>query len=311
MADITTNYSFPFPEPSDVVDVTGDIQALAESIDGSMNEIVQDVVGTMVTGNTETGIAVTYNDSTGKLNFNVTADPFPSQTGNTGKYLTTNGTATSWAVLSAIGVSYLDLTNVPATFAPTAHKTSHEFGGTDAITIAQSQVTNLTTDLSGKASSTHTHPQSDITDLTTALAAKAPLASPTFTGTVTGTPADGTTTSAATGFGYMGVPQSSAAGTTGSYTITAADAGEHIYASATRTVTIPANGTVALPIGTTIVFIAGSGATMTIAITTDTLLTAGSGNGGAGTSRTLAPHGIATAVKTTSTLWYISGIGLT
>ena len=308
MADITTNYSFPFPEPSDVVDVTGDIQALAESIDGSMNEIVQDVVGTMVTGNTETGIAVTYNDSTGKLNFNVTADPFPSQTGNTGKYLTTNGTATSWAVLSAIGVSYLDLTNVPATFAPTAHKTSHEFGGTDAITIAQSQVTDLTGDLAGKASSTHSHVHADITDLATDFAAKA---SPTFTGTVTGTPADGTTTSAATGFGYMGVPQSSAAGTTGSYTITAADAGEHIYASATRTVTIPANGTVALPIGTTIVFIAGSGATMTIAITTDTLLTAGSGNGGAGTSRTLAPHGIATAVKTTSTLWYISGIGLT
>jgi hypothetical protein len=67
----------------------------------------------------------------------------------------------------------------------------------------------------------------------------------------------------------------------------------------------------ALPIGTTIVFIAGAGATMTIAITTDSLLTAGSGNGGAGVSRTLAPHGIATAVKTTSTLWYISGIGLT
>jgi hypothetical protein len=150
MADITTNHSFPFPEPADVVDVTGDIQALAESIDSSLSEIVQDVVGTMVTSNTETGIAVTYNDSTGKLNFNVTADPFPSQTGNTGKYLTTNGTATSWAALAAIGVSYLDLTNVPATFAPTAHKTSHEFGGTDAITIAQSQVTNLTTDLSGK-----------------------------------------------------------------------------------------------------------------------------------------------------------------
>ena len=88
MADITTNHSFPFPEPADVVDVTGDIQALAESIDSSLSEIVQDVVGAMVTSNTETGIAVTYNDSTGKLNFNVTYDPLPSQTGNTGKYLT-------------------------------------------------------------------------------------------------------------------------------------------------------------------------------------------------------------------------------
>jgi hypothetical protein len=68
---------------------------------------------------------------------------------------------------------------------------------------------------------------------------------------------------------------------------------------------------VALPIGTTVAFIAGSGATMTIAITSDTLLIAGSGTGGAGQSRTLAPHGLATAVKVTSTLWYISGIGLT
>jgi phage baseplate assembly protein gpV len=173
MADITTNHSFPFPEPADVVDVTGDIQALAESIDSSLSEIVQDVVGTMVTSNTETGIAVTYNDSTGKLNFDVTYDPLPSQTGNTGKYLTTNGTATSWAALAAIGVSYLDLTNVPATFAPTTHAASHGSAGSDAITIAQSQVTNLTDDLAAKA------PQ-------TALDLKASLAGgATFTGLVT------------------------------------------------------------------------------------------------------------------------------
>jgi hypothetical protein len=65
-----------------------------------------------------------------------------------------------------------------------------------------------------------------------------------------------------------------------------------------------------LPVGTTIVLIAGVGATITVAITTDTLLIAGSGTGGAGTSRTLSPHGIATLIKATSTLWYISGSGL-
>lgn len=37
----------------------------------------------------------------------------------------------------------------------------------------------------GAAAASHTHAQSDVTDLTTDLAAKAPLASPTFTGTVT------------------------------------------------------------------------------------------------------------------------------
>jgi len=118
---------------------------------------------------------------------------------------------------------------------------------------------------------------------------------------------DATTTTAARGFGYMGIPQSSAA-TTGSYTIVAADAGEHIYSTATRTVTIPANSSVAFPVGTAITFIAATGATVTIAITTDTLLLAGPGTTG---SRTLAPFGIATAIKITSTSWIISGNGLT
>jgi hypothetical protein len=40
---------------------------------------------------------------------------------------------------------------------PTAHASTHASAGSDPITLAQSQVTNLTTDLAGKASSTHTH----------------------------------------------------------------------------------------------------------------------------------------------------------
>jgi hypothetical protein len=118
---------------------------------------------------------------------------------------------------------------------------------------------------------------------------------------------DATTTTAARGAGYMGIPQSSAA-TTGAYTIVAADAGEHIYSTATRTVTIPANASVAFPVGTAITFIAATGTTVTIAITTDTLLLAGAGTTG---SRTLAPFGMATAIKITSTSWIISGNGLT
>ncbi len=140
----------------------------------------------------------------------------------------------------------------------------------------------------------------------TQLNTKAPLASPTFTGTVTGTPTAGTTSTGTSGFGYMGLPQNGA--TTGAYGIVAADAGTHIYSSATRTITIPANATIAMPIGSTIVFIAGSGATVTIAITSDTMYLAGLGTTG---SRTLAAFGMATAVKITSTSWIISGNGLT
>lgn len=136
---------------------------------------------------------------------------------------------------------------------------------------------------------------------------KAKLAADVYSN-VSGNPAEGTSLTAANGFGYMGIPQSSVAGTTGSYIIAATEAGKHIYASATRTVTIPANSSVALPVGTTIVFIAGTGATMTISITTDTLYLAGLGTTG---SRTLAPFGVATAIKITSNSWIISGNGLT
>jgi hypothetical protein len=142
--------------------------------------------------------------------------------------------------------------------------------------------------------------------VTTADALKANIASPTFTGTVAGNPAAGTTTTATDGFGYMGLPQN--ASLASNIAIVASDAGKHIYSTSTRTATIPANANVAMPIGTTITFIAGTGATVTIALTNDTMYLAGPGTTG---SRTLAPFGIATAVKIASTTWIISGNGLT
>jgi hypothetical protein len=64
----TTKYDFPFPLSGDVVDVSGDIQLLSVKLDTTLDEIVQDIVGLMISDNTETGITVTYNDSTGKMN---------------------------------------------------------------------------------------------------------------------------------------------------------------------------------------------------------------------------------------------------
>jgi hypothetical protein len=128
----------------------------------------------------------------------------------------------------------------------------------------------------------------------------------TTAGTVSGIAATATTASASLGLGYMGIPTNG--NNSGAYELVIGDAGEHIYTTSTRTVTIPANSSVAFPVGTTIVFISGAGATTTIAITSDTLILAGAGTTG---SRTLAAHGIATAVKVASTTWYISGNGLT
>ena len=115
-----------------------------------------------------------------------------------------------------------------------------------------------------------------------------------------------TTATPANGVGYIGLPQNA----TGNATLTIVDAGKHIYVtSASQTITIPANSSVAYPIGTAIAFIAGpSATTVSIAITSDTMYLAGTGTTG---TRTLAAYGMATAVKVAATTWYINGSGLT
>jgi hypothetical protein len=110
--------------------------------------------------------------------------------------------------------------------------------------------------------------------------------------------------------GFRVLPQNSQSA---AYTLVLADSGKHIlHPSAdttARTFTIPANGSVAFPVGTAVTFINQNAAgVVTIAITTDTMRLAGAGTTG---SRTLAANGVATAIKLTSTEWIISGTGLT
>lgn len=129
-------------------------------------------------------------------------------------------------------------------------------------------------------------------------------------GALLATSVDLATTQAADSVGTRGVPQNSQSA---DYTLVASDAGKHIlHPSAdttARTFTIPANGSVAFPVGTVVTFInQDSAGAITIAITTDTMRLAGAGTTG---SRTLAANGIATAIKLTSTEWIISGTGLT
>lgn len=108
--------------------------------------------------------------------------------------------------------------------------------------------------------------------------------------------------------GFRGIPQNSQSA---NYTCVAADAGKEIFhangAGAGDTFTIPANASVAYEIGTAITFTNMDPSPLSIAITTDTLTLAGTGATG---TRTLAQYGTATAVKKTSTLWLISGVGL-
>jgi hypothetical protein len=112
-----------------------------------------------------------------------------------------------------------------------------------------------------------------------------------------------TGTIAADSIGYRGLPQNSQ---TGAYTLALSDAGKHISIT-TGGVVIPANGSVAFPVGSTMVIFNNSGSNQTISITTDTLRQAGTANTG---SRTLAQYGLVTCVKVASTTWVISGAGL-
>ena len=137
--------------------------------------------------------------------------------------------------------------------------------------------------------------------------------SPTLVTPVLGTPTSGTlsncTVDGTDAVGFRNIPQNSQSA---AYTLVLADAGKHILHPSgdanARTYTIPANSSVAYPIGTAITFINMTSQVVTIAINTDTMYLSAAGTTG---SRSLAQYGSATAIKITSTDWLISGSGLT
>jgi hypothetical protein len=137
--------------------------------------------------------------------------------------------------------------------------------------------------------------------------------SPTLVTPLLGTPTSGNLSSCTAdgtdAVGFRNIPQNSQSA---AYTLVLADSGKHILHPAgdanARTFTIPANSSVAYPIGTAITFINMTSQVVTIAITTDTMYLSSAGTTG---SRSLAQYGSATAIKITSTNWLISGSGLT
>ena len=129
------------------------------------------------------------------------------------------------------------------------------------------------------------------------------LTAPTVSGgtvSVVGSPA-------ANNVGYLGLPQ---VGKTASYTLTMNEMASEVYLSGTtasQTITIPANASVAFPIGAFTVVTNDSNQNWSIAITSDTLYWSPSAATG---TRTLAAGGTCTISKKTSTRWWITGTGL-
>ena len=163
--------------------------------------------------------------------------------------------------------------------------------------ISWSDVTGTPTTLNGYG----------ITDAYTKTASDAkfaPIASPTFTGTAK--ISDNATSSTDYAVGYLEAPQNSK---TTNYTLVLADSAKSIVMNGSSvTLTIPANASVAFPVGTVIIIINVNASALSIAITSDTLTLVNSTSTG---TRTLARNGVATCIKIGATSWLISGAGLT
>lgn len=232
---------------------------------------VLDDLGDVVITTPSSGQAVTYN---GTNWVNSTLTSLPSQTGNTGELLITNGTAASWSnTVTANAAATVGLVVKGATSQSANLQQWQNSSGSTIAYVTQSGSIYSSNTISGTS--------------------------------IAGAPATPANDRTSSNVGFIGMPQTS---TSTGLSLTAEHAGKHIYTTVTgQTHTIPANGSVPLEIGTTIVFINPASVTTSIAITSDTLLLAGAGTTG---TRTLAPYGMATAVKITSTSWMISGNGL-
>ena len=105
---------------------------------------------------------------------------------------------------------------------------------------------------------------------------------------------------------YAGIPQNLQ---TGGYTFALTDNGKHVFnnTGGTHTFTIPANTSVAFPIGASITIVVGGGSGAVTLTTTDTLVWYPPGTTGA---RTLAPNSVVTILKILSTVWVVTGVGI-
>lgn len=172
------------------------------------------------------------------------------------------------------------------------------------LSIATARLAGRTTAATGAVEEISVGSNLSLSAGTLNLATSPSITTPTVTGG-TITPA---ATPTATDPGFIGLPQVSK---TASYTLTMTDMFKEIYITGTtaaQTITIPANGSVAAPIGAFVTITNDSNQNWSIAITTDTLALSPGGTTG---TRTLAANGTATIRKVTSTRWWIYGTGLT
>jgi hypothetical protein len=107
---------------------------------------------------------------------------------------------------------------------------------------------------------------------------------------------------------YAGIPNNGQ--NAGTYQFVLTDNGKAVvFTNTTATWTIPANASVAFPIGAVITLVNGGSGAITLAITSDTLTWYKGGSFANGT-RTIAAESVVTILKITSTTWVLTGNGI-
>ena len=151
-ADGVTNLVFTAPLTGGTVTSTGTVGLDQSALSITKSQVSDFTAGTVAYAS-NAGTAV-YATTAGAASTAGTATY--SVTSGTASYATTSGTAVS--ISGSITPSQVTGTAVITSDSrlsdartPTAHASSHASAGSDPVTLAQSQVTNLTTDLSAKA----------------------------------------------------------------------------------------------------------------------------------------------------------------
>lgn len=259
------------------------VSALSYTPDLSIVNVaaVTGVIGNLTSVNlttsdlTSTNLATTNLAVTNLLAGNATATNLNATTAILTNLTSTNATSTNLNATTAV------LTNLTSTNA-----TSTNLNATTAV------LTNLTS----------TNTTSTNLNATTAVLTNLTSTNVTTTNLTATTVLDAGTIGAAAP-GFRGLPQNAQ---TGAYTLALSDIGKQV-SNTTGGWVIPANASVAFPIGAAVVLFNNSGSSQTVSITSDTLRLAGTATTG---TRTLAQYGLATCTKVSATTWVITGAGL-
>lgn len=247
-ADVNTVYEALAAHLADATGVHGITdtgQLVTFGVGGNLTELAQDIVAAMFSGGTQTGISVSYNDTSGVLSLTVTAS------GATGPQGPPGATGPAGAT-GAAGVSIVGATGASGPSGATGPA-----GATGAGTTGPTGARGFTgatgdaggagaTGATGAGATGATGPAGDT-------GAQGPTGA-------AGSPGGATGATGATGANYYLIEISAQ---TDDYTLALSDLGKvvELDAATPKTITVPANADVAFAVGSVVeIFAAGSGA---------------------------------------------------